>query len=268
MKHRRHTYATEMVRAGGRPACAHEAARARQSRDDDALRRRCWNRFAAGVPSGPIATPAPGAATESPELLAARRSGRCNRFAAVRSTCHRDVPSLPAERRSEAPPRSTCQSAHQNPRGNTQAQTKRIAGRDWPYKATTRQDGPSDALTDVKFHGSKAREAILASVGTAWTAFLCTNGPIGLFIAWRRLVIHRECDFDDGSHCHRYTVSRRWQVTPLLRSIEGRLHEQRMAADQFQMVNHPILVDESGQLDCPPDVSLFGRLAPAGRPAT
>src|ERR1035438_8436911 len=139
MKHRRHTYATEMVRAGGRPACAHEAARARQSRDDDALRRRCWNRFAAGVSSGPIATPAPGAATESPELLAARRSGRCNRFAAVRSTCHRDVPSLPAERRSEAPPRSTCQSAHQNPRGNTQAQTKRIAGRDWPYKATNRQ---------------------------------------------------------------------------------------------------------------------------------
>jgi hypothetical protein len=33
------------------------------------------------------------------------------------------------------------QSPHQNPRGNPQAHTPRIAGRDWPYKATTRTCG-------------------------------------------------------------------------------------------------------------------------------
>src|SRR5207302_10244841 len=116
----------------------HESPRVLQYLDEDALRRRCWKLFATGVPSGPIATPAPGAATESPELLAARRSGRCNRFAAVRSTCHRDVPSLPAERRSEASPPSTRQSTHQNPGGNTKTRPRRITGRDWPHKATIR----------------------------------------------------------------------------------------------------------------------------------
>src|SRR5215471_17164898 len=40
--------------------------------------------------------------TESPELLAARRSGRCHRFAAIRPTCDRDVPSFAAGRQAEA----------------------------------------------------------------------------------------------------------------------------------------------------------------------
>ena len=89
-----------------------------------------------------LPTSASRAATESPELLAARRPGRCRRFAAVRSTCHRDVPPFAAKRRSEASSRPTRQSTHQDSRGNTQAQPRRIAGRDWPYKATTRPGGP------------------------------------------------------------------------------------------------------------------------------
>ena len=97
--------------------------------------------FAAGVSSGPIPAPASRATTESPKLLGACWSGRCRRIAAVRPTYHRDVPSFAAERRSKASSRSTRQSTRQNSRGNPQTQPRRVAGRDWPHKATTRPDG-------------------------------------------------------------------------------------------------------------------------------
>ena len=99
----RHTYASEMVRAGvGLPALmkllGHVNPEMTMRYVDVA-----WNRSAARVSSGPLATPASGAATESANILAARRPGRCRRFPAVRSTCHRDVPPLPAGR-----PSATC----------------------------------------------------------------------------------------------------------------------------------------------------------------
>ena len=70
-----------------------------------------------------------------------RRSRRRRGLAAVRSTCHRDVPSLAAEWRPKTSSRPARQSTHQNPRGNSQAQPGWITGRDWPYKATTCQYG-------------------------------------------------------------------------------------------------------------------------------
>ena len=80
-------------------------------------------------------TPQPKAPTISPRT----GFGRRHRLSALRSTCHRDVPAVPARWPSAALLRSTFQSAHQNPRPNPQTQPARITGRDWPYKSATRR---------------------------------------------------------------------------------------------------------------------------------
>jgi hypothetical protein len=109
----RHTYASEMVCAGGGlPALMKLLGHVNP---EMTIRYVDVVGFATGISSGPIATSASRTATESPQLLAAHRSGRCRRFAPVRSTCDRDGPSFAGERRSEASPRSTKQSTHQNP---------------------------------------------------------------------------------------------------------------------------------------------------------
>ena len=71
--------------------------------------------------------------TESANNFAPRRPGRRHRLSALRSTCHRDVPSIPVKWPSATLPRSTFESSHQNPLPSSQTQPRRIAGRDWPY---------------------------------------------------------------------------------------------------------------------------------------
>ena len=77
--------------------------------------------------------------TESANNFTPHRFGRRHRLAALRSTCHRDVPSVPTRWPSAALPRPPFESAHQNPRANSQTQRARITGRDWPYKSPTRK---------------------------------------------------------------------------------------------------------------------------------
>ena len=141
----RHTYASEMVRAGvGLPALMKLLGHVNPEmtmRYVDVVGTDLQREFHLARSQPRHLAPQP----KAPNSLAARRSGRCRRFAAVRSTCHRDVPSLAAGRRSEASPRPTRQSTHQNPRGNPQTQPSRIAGRDWPYKATSRPCGAGGA---------------------------------------------------------------------------------------------------------------------------
>ena len=132
-----HTYASEMVRAGvGLPALMKLLGHV----NPEMTMRYVMSPepIYSGSFTGPIPTPPSRAAAQSPHLIATRRSGRCRRFAAVRPTCRRDVPSFAAGRRSQTSSRSTRQSAHQNSRRNPQTQPRRITGRDWPHKATTR----------------------------------------------------------------------------------------------------------------------------------
>ncbi len=83
-------------------------------------------RARATLPASPLAVPA-----RTSRASAAVSSGSSRR-AALRSTCHRDVPSVPTRWPSATLPRSTFESAHQNPRPNSQTQPVRITGRDWP----------------------------------------------------------------------------------------------------------------------------------------
>ena len=68
------------------------------------------------VPSGPRETSTYNPTTESADNFAPHRPGRRHRLSALRSTCHRDVPSVPTRWPSPPLPRPSFQSAHQNPR--------------------------------------------------------------------------------------------------------------------------------------------------------
>ncbi len=137
----RHTYASEMVRAGvGLPALMKLLGHVNPEmtmRYVDVVGTDLQREFHLARSQPRHLAPQP----KAPELLAARRSGRCHRFAAVRSTCHRDVPSfaagwpLPSNVSTNSPidlPKSSRKPASSTPR---------ITGRDWPYKATIRPDG-------------------------------------------------------------------------------------------------------------------------------
>ena len=62
-----------------------------------------------------------------------------DRFFTRRSTCAGDVPPCPAERHLTQPPRPPLEPAHQNPLRSAQTPTRQKMGRDWPVKLSNRK---------------------------------------------------------------------------------------------------------------------------------
>jgi len=76
--------------------------------------------------------------TESVNHSAPHRFGWRHRLSALRSTCHRHVPSVPARWPSDAAS-IDFESAHQNPLPSSQTPRGHITGGDWPYNSATRK---------------------------------------------------------------------------------------------------------------------------------
>src|SRR5713101_1853537 len=72
------------------------------------------------------------------------------------------------------------------------------------------------------------------------------------------LLTQREIHVDNGRHFHRLAVEERRFVEPLLDGFLSRWHQQRVAADQRQVLNRAVLADHGVETNHTLNTSLLG----------